>query len=214
MIPLLFLPSRKICAPLTSRRSNRSRQWPSFFPFTAPAASNACAGARSGAAPGTAARWRWLAPKEGSSINARVYSFKLGGQAPKPVIEFKRIPTPRPPLLATTPAEYQLGANLYDNFCLTCHGIAAITGGVLPDLRKSGRLQDAALWKDAVVDAALASRGMPRFAGHVSPEDAERIRAYVTRQAAMLFEAEQAAGRIAPAVRRTGRNWDSGSGVG
>jgi quinohemoprotein ethanol dehydrogenase len=147
-----------------------------------------------------------FAPKEGSSINARVYSFKLGGHAPKPVIEFQRIPTPRPPVLATTPAEYQLGANLYDNFCLTCHGIAAVTGGVIPDLRKSGRLQDAALWKDAVVDAALASRGMPRFAGHVSPADAERIRAYVARQATMLFEEEQAARVNAAPVRRAGRN--------
>jgi quinohemoprotein ethanol dehydrogenase len=99
---------------------------------------------------------------------------------------------------------YQLGANLSDNFCLPCHGIAAITGGVLPDLRKSLRLQDARLWKDAVVDAALASRGMPRFTGHVSPADAERIRAYVARQAAILFEEEQAAGVRGAAERRAG----------
>jgi quinohemoprotein ethanol dehydrogenase len=46
-----------------------------------------------------------FAPKEGAPINARVYSFKLGGNAPKPVIEFQRIPTPRPPVLAATAAE-------------------------------------------------------------------------------------------------------------
>jgi len=63
---------------------------------------------------------------------------------------------------------------------------------VLPDLRKSGRLQDAALWKAAVVDAALASRGMPRFGRYVSAADAELIRAYVARQAAMLYAEEQA----------------------
>ena len=118
----------------------------------------------------------------------------------------QRWPTPRPPVLPTTPAEYQLGANLYDAFCLRCHGIAAVTGGVLPDLRKSGRLQDAGLWKAAVVDAALASRGMPRFAGHVSPADGERIRAYVARQAAMLYEEERAEARAsAAAVRRASR---------
>jgi quinohemoprotein ethanol dehydrogenase len=77
---------------------------------------------------------------------------------------------------------------------------------VLPDLRKSGRLQDARLWKDAVVDAALASRGMPRFTGHVSPADAERIRAYVARQAAILFEEEHAAGVKGAAVHRARRN--------
>ena len=128
----------------------------------------------------------FFAPKEGSPINARVYAFKLGGAAPKPQIAFKRIPTPRPPVLRVTADEYQRGAQLYDDFCLTCHGIAAITGGVLPDLRKSGRLQDGELWKGAVVDADLASRGMPRFERYVSPADAELIRAYVARQAAIL----------------------------
>jgi quinohemoprotein ethanol dehydrogenase len=73
----------------------------------------------------------------------------------------------------------------------TITGTAAITGGVIPDLRKSVRLQSAALWKGAVVDADLAATGMPRFERHVSPADAELIRAYVARQAAMLYDAEQ-----------------------
>ena len=98
------------------------------------------------------------------AINARVYSFKLGGRRPKPVIEFTAHPDTAPAGARHDARRVSARGHLYDTFCLTCHGIAAITGGVLPDLRKSGRLQDAALWKDAVVDAALASRGMPRFA--------------------------------------------------
>jgi hypothetical protein len=35
---------------------------------------------------------------------------------------------------------------------------------------------------------------MPRFERYVKPADAELIRAYVARQAAMLYEEEQAAG--------------------
>ena len=73
---------------------------------------------------------------------------------------------------------------------------------MLPDLRKSGRLQDAALWKAAVVDAALASRGMPRFGRYVSPEDAELIRAYVARQARILYSAELALVTPAAAARK------------
>jgi quinohemoprotein ethanol dehydrogenase len=134
-----------------------------------------------------------FAPKEGSPINARVNTFKLGGVAPKPAIAFTKIPTPRPPVITVTPAAYQKGAQLYDTYCLTCHGIAAITGGVTPDLRKSVRLQSEALWKGAVVDADLAAMGMPRFERHVSPADAELIRAYVARQAAMLYDEEQVA---------------------
>ena len=64
-----------------------------------------------------------------------------------------RIRKPRPPVLSITSDQYKRGGALYDTFCLQCHGIAAITGGVLPDLRKTGRPQDAALWKAAVVDA-------------------------------------------------------------
>ena len=71
---------------------------------------------------------------------------------------------------------------------------------MLPDLRKRGRLQDAALWKAAVVDAALASRGMPRFGRYVSAADAELIRAYVARQAALLINQEEQE-RTAPATQ-------------
>jgi outer membrane protein assembly factor BamB len=133
------------------------------------------------------------APSERASMNARVYAFKLGGSAPKPEIPIRRIPTPKPPTLATTADEYARGTRLYEGFCLTCHGLAAISGGVLPDLRKSGRLQDAALWKRAIVDGDLASLGMPRFGKYVSARDAELVRAYVARQAAMLYEEENAA---------------------
>jgi len=137
----------------------------------------------------------FFAPREGAPVNARVHAFKLGGAAPKPHITFTRIPTPRPPDLPVTTNEYRRATDLYENYCLTCHGIAAITGGVLPDLRKSGRLQDADLWKRAVVGADLAAQGMPRFERYVTPADAELIRAYVARQAAMLYEEEQAGGR-------------------
>ncbi|HXW07436.1 MAG TPA: PQQ-dependent dehydrogenase, methanol/ethanol family [Vicinamibacterales bacterium] len=137
----------------------------------------------------------FFAPREGASVNARVYSFKLGGTAPRPAIAFTRIPTPRPPALPVTAEEYRRATVLYENYCLTCHGIAAITGGVLPDLRKTGRLHDPELWKRAVVGADLSSRGMPRFERYLTPADAELIRSYVARQAAMQYEAERAVAR-------------------
>jgi len=43
------------------------------------------------------------------------------------------------------------------------------------------------------VDGDLASLGMPRFGAHVSPADAELIRAYVARQAGFLYAEEEAA---------------------
>jgi quinohemoprotein ethanol dehydrogenase len=132
-----------------------------------------------------------FAPTPGSPITARVYAFALGGRAPKPDIRFTRIPTPRPPTVAATADQYATGASLYGDYCLVCHGIAAVSGGVLPDLRKSGRLHDPALWRAAVVEAALAPQGMPRFERQLSAADAELLRVYVARQAAMQFEAER-----------------------
>ena len=135
----------------------------------------------------------FFAAKEGAPINARVYSFRIGGTAPKPVIPLHRIPTPKPPVFATTADEYTKGAELYDRFCLGCHGIAVITGGVLPDLRKTPRLQDATAWFRALTDGELQSRGMPQFQNHVTEKDAELIRAYVARQAGFLFAEEETA---------------------
>ena len=85
---------------------------------------------------------------------------------------------------------YLSGGRLYEGNCTFCHGVAAVTGGVLPDLRRSPRLQDAAAWRRVVVDGDLAPMGMPRFGKHLSAADAELIRAYVARQAAMLYQAE------------------------
>ncbi len=138
-----------------------------------------------------------FAPKPGEPINARVYAFRLDGRAPKPEIRLTRIPTPQPPTVTVTADQYATGGRLYGENCLVCHGIAAIGGGVLPDLRTSGRLQDGALWRSAVIEAALASKGMPRFEQHLTAADAELIRAYVARQAAMLYGEEQRTRHVA-----------------
>jgi quinohemoprotein ethanol dehydrogenase len=56
----------------------------------------------------------FFAPTVGAPVNARVYAFKLGGAAPKPQIDFTRIPTPRPPVLNVTASAYQRGAQLVE----------------------------------------------------------------------------------------------------
>jgi quinohemoprotein ethanol dehydrogenase len=127
----------------------------------------------------------FLGPAEGNALNGRVYVFKLGGTAAKPVLNLARAPMPAPPTITVKPAEYARGARLYERNCTVCHGVAALSGGVLPDLRRSIRLQDAGAWRRVVVDGELAPLGMPRFGRYVSAEDAELIRAYVARQAGM-----------------------------
>jgi mono/diheme cytochrome c family protein len=128
----------------------------------------------------------FVAATEGNALNGRVYVFKLGGTAPRPVLNLQKAAMLKPPVVPVTADAYKRSAYLYERNCTVCHGVAAVTGGVLPDLRRSIRLQDAVAWRSAVVDGDLAARGMPRFGKYVTAEEAELIRAYVARQAAML----------------------------
>lgn len=76
------------------------------------------------------------------------------------------------------------GEGLFQSYCSTCHGDAAVSGGVLPDLRYSGTLANSA-WTDVVLGGSLRSFGMVGFAKELSKQDAEAIRAYV------IFRANQ-----------------------
>lgn len=132
----------------------------------------------------------FLAATEGHALNGRVYAFKLDGKAPRPTLNLQKAPMLQPPAIEVSTLDYDRGALLYERNCTTCHGAGVVTGGVLPDLRRSVRLQDATLWRRAVVEGDLAPLGMPRFGQYVSGDDAELIRAYVARQAATLYAAQ------------------------
>ena len=54
---------------------------------------------------------------------------------------------------------------------------------MLPDLRKSGTLGNARSWQAVVREGILNDRGMASFAGSLSEEEAEAIRAYVIHRA-------------------------------
>lgn len=132
-----------------------------------------------------------LAPDPGAKINGRVYAFKLGGTATAPPLAFQRAPAPRPPEVRATPGEVAQGEALYGQFCFMCHGLGAVTGGVLPDVRTGMSLRSAEAWADAVVRGSRRDKGMPGFAEYLTLEAAELIRAYVARQARSLYVSEQ-----------------------
>jgi quinohemoprotein ethanol dehydrogenase len=132
----------------------------------------------------------FLAPTIGNALNSRVYVFKLDGTAAKPALNLQKAPIAKPPVIPVSQDAYVRGGRLYETNCTTCHGVAAVTGGVLPDLRRTPRLQDAAAWQRVVVGGELSKLGMPRFERYLSVDDAELIRAYVAKQAAMLYAAE------------------------
>ena len=113
---------------------------------------------------------------------SRVLAFKLGadGRLPPPPV---RPELPAPPEQFGSDAQIQAGAALFMRTCAGCHGVGAISGGVLQDLRHSAMLADAEAWRGIVIEGALQDLGMVSFAQVLSAEDAESIRAFVVHQA-------------------------------
>ena len=125
-----------------------------------------------------------LAQKSGPARNiSRLLVFKLGGKAQlPPPPPLNAIPLDPPPLRASAQVVAQ-GGYLYGRYCGVCHGDAAVGGGVLPDLRRSAVLGEAAGWQAIVHDGALKDNGMVSFAKVMKPEEIESIRHYVIKRA-------------------------------
>ncbi|MCB2052056.1 MAG: c-type cytochrome, partial [Novosphingobium sp.] len=114
--------------------------------------------------------------------NGRILAFRLGGTARLP----KRDDYGLPPLVSVdetfSQEQVERGKHIYETTCAWCHGSSAQSSGVAPDLRRSAALADSALWRDIVLGGVLSAGGMASFADVLSPEEAESVRAYVTRR--------------------------------
>ena len=88
-----------------------------------------------------------------------------------------------PPEDLGSEAQTLAGSSLYERNCGGCHGFTVVSGGVLPDLRHSAIITDAAAWRSIVRDGARQDKGMVSFAEVLSEDDAEAIRLFVIRRA-------------------------------
>ena len=116
---------------------------------------------------------------DGERVNiSRILAFKLGGDTklpPKP----SRAKAPAAPAVFGDQELIAAGGSLYGKSCAICHGVAAVSGGVLPDLRRSPMIASAEAFHSVVIDGAMVDRGMAGWAGELSDEDAEAIRAFI-----------------------------------
>jgi quinohemoprotein ethanol dehydrogenase len=111
----------------------------------------------------------------------RVLAFKLNGTAELParrtVTQSADVP---PELLAEADDESAVtrGKHLYEQYCYMCHGIEAMSGGVIPDLRFAGAatLRN---WNAIVIGGLREQQGMRSFAEVMNDTDALAIRAYI-----------------------------------
>lgn len=88
------------------------------------------------------------------------------------------------------------GAVHYHRNCAVCHGVFAVSSGVLPDLRWAASSGDEALWRQIVADGLLASNGMVSFSDVLTGEEIEAVRAYVVKQAHIAADTEAPAGGV------------------
>ncbi|MFK7977088.1 MAG: PQQ-dependent dehydrogenase, methanol/ethanol family [Halioglobus sp.] len=114
---------------------------------------------------------------------SRVLTFKLGANGELPDVKWQRTVAFNPPPLEATESELSEGHVLYQDVCMGCHGLNAVSGLLIPDLRGSAYLWDAKGWDAVVRDGQLRDRGMAAFGEHVSAEQSQTIRAYVIQQA-------------------------------
>jgi len=124
---------------------------------------------------GIVAKWAGVRP-----LN-RILAYALEGDDRLP-------PLPPPPAVPEPPphtasAETVVeGKRLYHRYCTRCHGDAAISAGVLPDLRHADAGTHAR-WGAIVLGGARLAKGMPAFGQYLDETQSEAIRAYVIKRA-------------------------------
>jgi quinohemoprotein ethanol dehydrogenase len=113
---------------------------------------------------------------------SRVLTFKLGGNAKLPEASVLPPLAFDPPEATADEETVAQGKFLYHRHCVVCHGDAAVSGGLLPDLRASPALQGE-LFQSIVLDGVLTERGMVSYAAELGVDDVEAIRAYLIARA-------------------------------
>jgi quinohemoprotein ethanol dehydrogenase len=114
----------------------------------------------------------------------RVLTFSLDGNAKLDIPPYGHQGPPSPAVhMNATPANLREGEILYKRHCFYCHGVAAISGSGVPDLRYATvatHHQFAAI----VLGGALQQGGMPSFKDALKPEEVRAIEAYILSRAA------------------------------
>jgi quinohemoprotein ethanol dehydrogenase len=117
-----------------------------------------------------------------SRAGGRVLAFRLGGTATLPPLAPPPTLTAPPPVPDVSDGVLEAGNAAYHRVCAGCHGMRAVGGGVIPDLRFMSAETHASF--DAIVlEGARASRGMISFADRLRPDEVDAIHAWVIARA-------------------------------
>lgn len=119
----------------------------------------------------------------------RVLAFALDGKDSLPPAPVTDRTIPDNPAFRVDPALAKLGAATYSDYCASCHGTNAMSGGSAPDLLRSVIPLDVATFTQVVKTGPLVTRGMPKF-GEI-PDGTVKAVAHFLRQRAREVSASQ-----------------------
>ena len=119
------------------------------------------------------------AVKGGATGRLLVYALDADGEPPPGVAPPVM---PRPPRNTALDSDIRAGFDSYARNCSVCHGMNAVGGGVIPDLRYLGP-EKHRIFRRIVHDGILADNGMPGFSHRLTPEQVDQVQAYVIYEA-------------------------------
>ncbi|MBK7950257.1 MAG: PQQ-dependent dehydrogenase, methanol/ethanol family [Deltaproteobacteria bacterium] len=128
----------------------------------------------------------------------RILVWKLGGGLAMPTNRARDLSIPEPIALEVGPERLALGETRFNENCATCHGFAAASSYVVPDLRQTSAERHG-IFEQIVLEGALVAGGMPSFEGMLTKDEVAAIQAYVVSRARAAF-AEQEAERAGSAA--------------
>jgi mono/diheme cytochrome c family protein len=99
-----------------------------------------------------------------------------------PPVPQKSADIPEPPPLTASADTVDHGRRIFNEVCGLCHGLLAVSSGVVSDLRFASP-ETHASWEEIVRGGSLRNKGMASFRDLLSTEDAEAVRAYVISRA-------------------------------
>ena len=118
------------------------------------------------------------------SNHSRILAFKLGGTAKLPEPEpLPPMPVLDPPAVTASAEQLEHGGQLYNRFCVVCHGQEGQSRAVFPDIRYSSALQAQEDFDAIVLDGIREENGMVSFAEAMDKEDTAALREYVIKLA-------------------------------
>lgn len=112
---------------------------------------------------------------------SQVLTYKLGGTTQLAEAHYAPVPEPQPPRQTASAADIAQGKEEYNGHCSQCHGINAVSGGVVPDLRRLSTGQHKMFAQ--IVQGAFQQLGMPSFKEALTDRQIALIHDYLIKRA-------------------------------